>query len=99
MGESEVTRAPNAQFQFDYDDSSRELTVTHAGGDTIDANNLLVQRVSQQPRSWAQLGGAGEVTAGDRVVLTDVSSSYRVAVIWQSGDNSAILSEVTGPDA
>jgi FlaG/FlaF family flagellin (archaellin) len=37
LGDS-VESAPQASFNFDYDDSSNTVTLTHRGGDTINTN-------------------------------------------------------------
>jgi flagellin-like protein len=42
LGDSQET-APNVSFNFDYDESDGNLTVTKSGGDAIDGNNVYIR--------------------------------------------------------
>ena len=43
LGDQVSESAPQAQFTFDYDSTNNELTVTHDGGDAIEASTLVVK--------------------------------------------------------
>jgi flagellin-like protein len=42
LGEQVSQTAPQASFGFDYDSEEGNITISHDGGDTIEAQNLLV---------------------------------------------------------
>lgn len=107
-GESQTT--PTASFEFDYDQSSRTLTITHDSGENILGAELFLRGdCSGCSATWASIGGdmsatigsRSAVASGDSVSLSPVSSDYDVRVVWQSeeGDTSATLGRDTGPDA
>jgi flagellin-like protein len=112
LGDQAQQATPQASFSFDYEENT-EVTVTHDGGDTIQANELYVRGTLDGSNSisqtWANMtSGVSEVTAGNSVVLddsnTDVSdptNSYEIRVVYetQEGDTSATLAQDTGPDA
>jgi uncharacterized membrane protein YgcG len=60
----EHTVAPSAAFDVSYDATEDALTVEHAGGDTIDADDLSVVAPPsvERPTDW---NGDGEVAEGD----------------------------------
>ena len=42
LGEQVQSNSPNAQFEFDYDDSGNELDITHTSGDKVSSDNFVV---------------------------------------------------------
>ncbi|MCU4716728.1 type IV pilin N-terminal domain-containing protein [Halapricum hydrolyticum] len=118
LGESVSSTAPQANFQEDYEaDSSGGdldftgsgssddglLTVTHTGGDKIDAENLYLADGSDRS-AWTS--GSSSYTSGSEIsagnsITADVDSDDTVRVIWSddSEDSSAELSKWSGPDA
>jgi len=66
LGDSQET-APNVSFNFDYDESDGNLTVTKSGGDAIDGNNVYIR--------GANASGANAWTShdADKDVATAVS--------------------------
>jgi FlaG/FlaF family flagellin (archaellin) len=91
------------------------LNITHDGGDTIAAKNLYIRGSwgSNSVNSGSinkpftdsalrnPLGSSSQVKAGITVGLHEAGSDGEVSVVWEraSGDNSATLSEWSGPDA
>jgi flagellin-like protein len=42
LGEQVQSNSPNAQFEFEYDDSGNELDITHTSGDDVSSDNFVV---------------------------------------------------------
>ena len=51
LGDSQET-APNVSFNFDYDESDGNLTVTKSGGDAIDGNNVYIRGANATGGGW-----------------------------------------------
>ncbi|RNJ27412.1 type IV pilin [Halosegnis longus] len=95
---SNVQSAPTTQFSFDYDTGATEVTVTHDGGDTIDADALFVNAAGTN-EGW-NTGTATDVTdvaSGNSATFTYGGDEVRV--IWQppSGDTSQTLATSQTP--
>ena len=93
LGNSVQQTAPNANFQFSYNDSGKtNVTATHTGGDTIPAADTLelVGNVSVEFDGNVSAGSSENVgyTPGDDV-----------RVIWtaENGEASQTLAEETAP--
>ena len=103
-------RPPAISFQFDYEetgDGRGQLTIVHEGGDSVGAKNLRivgdrfadVEGVEMtSPGPWQGGTSDGEVLAGNRVTV-GVQSDCEIRVVWEGGDQSAVLAEYHGPDA
>ncbi|WP_136600821.1 type IV pilin [Salinigranum halophilum] len=93
LGDQVSETAPQAQFTFDFDDSADELTVTHDGGDAIEANRLSVAGdIDSSSPGVSNVDSSGVVTtalsAGDSfAVATDGSSNPTVRVVWSSANS------------
>ena len=80
------------------------LTVRHAGGASIEAQELGISGHSSNSNSqnWdaSKYASSSEITAGNDLVVF-VDSDDTVSVTWQNteGTSSATLREWTGPDA
>lgn len=104
MGGDEQPAMPAAAFAVDYDGESQELTVTLESGETIRASNLYVRGDGVDDRQWSADSASGSiqgepaVRAGDSLTLTGVPSDYEVRVVWETGDDSAVLLMDEGPD-
>lgn len=91
LGESVADTAPNANFDFTYDEEMNEdLTIRHAGGDIINPNRITV--TGAEPCTW---GEATYIRAGS-TCRTNATQS-RVSVVWDDGDSSAELSRYDIP--
>lgn len=85
---------PAVTFGFEYDGDT--VTITHEGGDALDAANVTV-RLGGEPTD-AQFEGS--VQAGDRITVdaSGYGSGDVLRIVWQSPDDaSAVLSEYTLP--
>jgi flagellin-like protein len=120
LGDSLSNTAPQASFSFQYDDGVdtsntddwdedytsdvKKLTVTHDGGDTIEAGNLRVVGGETDrdldASGTSPFGTNSEVSAGSSFDYA-VQSDDTVRVIFQaeSGGSSATLGRWDGPDA
>jgi flagellin-like protein len=118
LGDSLSNTAPQASFGFDYQQGNNInsggdyanngangnglLTVTHEGGDTIDASNLEIAGSSHTDGQLtnAGFGSTSEVSAGTSVQLR-ISNGDTIRVIYsaETGDSSATLGRFEGPSA
>lgn len=82
---------PSVAWDFDYDRETSRLTITHEGGDSVDAANLYVRIEADESSTHQPF--EGEVTAGTATTL-EVPAGVTVRIVWRSdGSRSAVLSE------
>ena len=95
---SNVESVPSAQFSFDYNTAGDEVTVTHDGGDSIEASALSVSDDASGSTEWST-ASVTTVTSGDSLDHTLASGASEVRVIWnpESGDTSQTLATSTAP--
>ena len=116
LGDQAQQATPQASFSFDYsgpsdgDTSTKELTITHDGGDSIEAQELYLRgdfgsSGAESNGDWMSFDsdisdGASEVTAGQNAKAS-VGADYDLRVVYetQEGDSSATLAQDTGPNA
>lgn len=85
---------PDVQFDFSYDPATEELTITHAGGDTIRdsvTQHIQVVRMGESTLTfWAsdEFAAHGEfpISPGDSLTIS-ASPDQRIRVTWTSTDN------------
>ncbi|MCU4800916.1 type IV pilin N-terminal domain-containing protein [Halobacteria archaeon HArc-gm2] len=101
LGDQVSSTAPQSSFTFDYDGS--DLTITHNGGDSIQANELYLKGAVSG--DWTSVGSAS-YTSSDMIsagygVTVGVSDTDTIRVVYQSseGGNSATLGTWEGPNA
>jgi len=83
-------RVPTAEFDYEYDGETGTLSITHDGGEPIDAAALRVAGDGAACRggAWA----SGRVDAEDTCVLEGVPSDGTVRLVWDGGGpESAVL--------
>jgi flagellin-like protein len=106
LGDS-VESAPQASFNFDYDDTgTEEVTIRHRGGDNIDASKLEV-RVNGNAVDAGDYNSDSTLSdqyssfnAGNEVIIQDTSgysSGDNVDVVYISGDKQDIIGSFTVP--
>lgn len=109
IGQSDSSRGPpQALFDFTYEsagDGVGLLTITHDGGDSVQASQLSIQGGPFASVSDADQTSAGTwsgskndddaVTAGDSVAV-GVESGYDVRVVWQHEDEAVTLGRHEG---
>ncbi len=84
----EIPPKPDAEFGLTYSSAGETATLTHEGGEAIEAAELEVRRVDKQVSSygWAELTDqrpGDSVTEGDSVTF---SKSGSCQLVWQHGD-------------
>lgn len=99
---STPSAAPAVSFSDSYDEPSRNLTVTHESGTSLD-NGTWTFAVSGG--EWDDVGNVtappGDLESGDEVVLRNIESDMTVRLIWEhpeTGD-SYVLYTWRGPEA
>jgi flagellin-like protein len=109
LGEQVSDTAPNANFQFDYEDNSTNngnVTTTHTSGPAIDASSLSVGGPGiSSSYDWtadSAYGDGDQVSAGDSISITserDFTKGERISVIWNSDEGeSATLANYDIPN-
>jgi FlaG/FlaF family flagellin (archaellin) len=94
--------APQVAFSFEYSGDTQLVTITHDGGDSVEASELQVAYESDGSTAverW-QDDDDGTVTAGDSFTTSrPIDSGGTLRIIWQSSDGSsgAVLGEFTAP--
>ncbi|ELK55821.1 type IV pilin [Haloferax volcanii] len=103
LGDQVSETSPQASFDFDYTNTSGDLTITHESGTSIDADSVSISGpVGDDGDTWADIdGSATEITAGSSITVTANGSSFdsgeTVRVIWtsDSGSSSSTLQSWT----
>ncbi|MFC6973974.1 type IV pilin N-terminal domain-containing protein [Halomicroarcula sp. GCM10025709] len=114
LGDQTQSATPQASFSFDYDTGSpNSLSVTHDGGDTIQASELYVRGQvasgTNVDAAWSDLSSITEVSAGQGITIDGTSGSvgsapdgtYDIRIVYEAaeGDSSATLGQDSGPNA
>ncbi|SDY40349.1 type IV pilin [Halopenitus persicus] len=111
MGDDLQNNQPTASFNMDFD-ASNGVTISHAGGDTIDGTSDTVTIAATGGDDLDPAGGAtagntvdwGEsISAGSSIDIVNADSNWAgetVSVNWESanGDSSAQLASRTAPN-
>lgn len=108
------TTVPQASFEFDYDPSvgssgsdlwvgetdGGELTITHSGGDTLQANEIRIKDDDGDGPITGSSLGTSEIKAGNSgTVLIGSDDTVQVIYSPENGDTSATIATFEGPDA
>jgi len=108
--------APTATFDFNYqpDGNNQNVTVTHTGGDNVQAENLYIRGngVTDDKKEvgpngeWegsasTEIDGNSAVTSGDSAIARVGGGDYVLRIVWESdtGSSSSELATDRGPDA
>ena len=95
LGDQVQTTAPNANFQFDYNDAQNgNLTITHSGGDGVDANELFLSGdvATDDNLSWQGTGNGDTIRAGDSVKVNG-SAAATPRFYWGNGEGNEASSD------
>lgn len=82
---------PQVAVEFEYLDG--ELTITHGGGDTVEATRLSVTVNGEA----ANVSFSGDVSAGDSVTLTGVETGDTVRVVWHADGEAYVIARSVAP--
>lgn len=78
------------QVSFTADSANGQVTITHAGGDSIDPERLLV-RVDGSESTWASIAGTSDpVEAGDELAV-DADPGTEVVVVYHGPEGQRTL--------
>jgi flagellin-like protein len=81
----ETSDPPEATFSITYQEPSDAVVITHTGGDKIPADRLTVRRDQETvPMNWP----GDPIVPGDAVRLKSVADGDRVAVVWNTPEES-----------
>ncbi len=103
QGSASENQAPQVSMEYEFESAS-ELTITHAGGDDVDASNLSIEiggtAIGSGAAEWEISGWDGTVQTGDSLTLVDSSgtdhSGEEIKVVWtdpEGGSSSTIASQ------
>jgi len=101
LGDS-TTTTPTADFNFEYDNSTGNVTVSHSTGDNVDADRVEVLIDGET----ADVQFSGTISSGSSISFnqtdggTNITGGETIKVTWNSEDqeSSSTLSEYTVPD-
>jgi flagellin-like protein len=94
--------APTADFDFDWNGTAGDLTITHGNGDQLDSDNVYIRGQNLgSTGTWTSVEADETISAGKSTTLTSASSNYEVNVVWEDpdSDSTSTLSSDEGPDA
>ncbi|MFO7833877.1 MAG: type IV pilin N-terminal domain-containing protein, partial [Halohasta sp.] len=80
LGDQVSNNAPQASFSFDFNQTGENVTVTHTGGDDVEASNLNITNGSDD-KQWND--GSGTVGTGDSEWIL-YESGDTIRVVWQN---------------
>jgi flagellin-like protein len=92
LGSEIETTEPQAQFSFDSDSTNNKVTITHDGGQPVEAENIEVVDSGSTTSVGCSTQSdweATELTAGDNCETNDLSQEdAELRVTWESDDGS-----------
>ncbi|WP_290810294.1 hypothetical protein [Halovivax sp.] len=89
-GGTPVGEPPDAAFEVE--DANGAVTITHAGGDAIDATDVVIEVDEVSHGQWADHGG-DEIDDGDSITIDDIEAGSDVRLQWVSEDGASVLHE------
>jgi flagellin-like protein len=97
--------APTTSFDFDYDNTNDEVTITHQDGDELSTSDTYIRgsiasSAVDSPGSWTSPGS--EWKAGQSITVGGVTSDDWIArVVWEDpdSDQTSTLDTAEGPGA
>ncbi|WP_276271656.1 type IV pilin [Haloarcula litorea] len=96
LGVGDASSETTPRVQFEVTTGEGTVTITHAGGDSVDADRLVLSVNEERRGTWGELsdGGAG-VEVGDSVELDGVAAGDTVRVRWIGDASEAVLFRTT----
>lgn len=108
----QTSQPPQASFGFDYDSGNSIVTVSHEGGNGIEAQNLVFrgdvanpgngEDVTAEDQTWEQtLSPSSKVNAGKTIDVGVTGDDYEISVVYENpdSDSSSTLASDSGPDS
>ena len=97
LGDQASETAPQASFDFDFNQDDNLANVTHGGGDSIDNSSLTVRNESDTNDRVYFLDDGDTVSAGDTATIDYDNSGETIRVIWEGDSTSNTLAERNAP--
>lgn len=91
-GSEEIPAGPEASFGVSFADG--EATITHQGGDSLQAGNLVVI-VGGEGATWAERGSSGTVSESDSLTVP-TESGTRIELVHDGDQRVTLLSVTVG---
>lgn len=85
LGDNLNSGAPQASFEFDFNDSTGDVTVTHTNGNRLNGDQLRFAGAAVNKDTFGGISewAGGDVTAGDSATV-EVRRGETLTVVWQS---------------
>jgi len=110
LGDSNQATAPSVSFSTEYDEDNTELTLSvDSVGESIEASNVEItgefdSGSVSSPQTWDSVvtGGASDVSAGQRAVISDVGPQHDLSIVYNDPNNEqsfTLQEDITGPNA
>lgn len=99
LGQSVQQTAPQASFDYNYNTSAGNVTITHQAGDSLNNDTISVAGDGVGGSLSLTTPGDGSYEAGDEVASGAYVTDGTIRVVWTSpnGGNSATLGQSSTP--
>lgn len=89
--------SPQVSIEYDYNQTTDSVTISHTAGDEITAAQLSV--VESGSSDDISLTTSGSVSAGDEIASGTYESGEEIHIVWESedGETSVTLAQSTAP--
>ena len=105
LGDSDEV-GPSVSFNYDYDSSAEDLTITVQSGDAFRAGQVTFAGENHSGTDWATDSTDTSVTEDSTIrsgarASFDAQPTFDLDIVWtsQDGDDSNIIGSRSGPDA
>jgi flagellin-like protein len=90
LGESTTSEAPSVTFQFEYQQDSGDVRVSHAAGETVDGNQLRFAGAALEKTEFGNITewSGNDVKSGDRATVS-VQGGETLQIVWQNADKTS----------
>lgn len=78
---TESAESPQASLQFEYNDTSTDLTIRHTGGESLDSDHVVVR--GQAVEGGSEVDLPRDLDAGQRTVVQADNIDQEISVVWQ----------------
>lgn len=79
---AETHTVPDVEIEFGYDAEDESVTITHAGGQSVDAEKLRIRLHADEERT-VEWNHDGEVSEGDEITVDDVPEHGYLVVTYR----------------
>ena len=99
LGDQASQSAPQASFDWSFDTNEDNVTITHAGGDNIDKNNLRMPGMDDPDGAAQDWVTNDTIRTGDSLEAGYDPSESSIRIVWEApgGGSSNTLAERSIP--